>query len=722
MIQGPGVSNPGLSGRLLESRYRVGAVIARGGMSTVYRGVDTRLDRAVAIKVMHAGYAADPEFVDRFHREARAAAGLRSPHVVAVYDQGTDVTADQSTVFLVMELIDGGTLRDLLRSGPLDVPATLAVLEPVLAALAAAHAAGLVHRDVKPENVLISSRGEVKVADFGLVRSTGAQTRATGNVILGTVAYLSPEQVATGASDARSDVYSAGLVGYEMLTGHPPFDGDNAINVAYQHVHTDVPPVTDEAPNVPLELDELILAATRRDPDRRPRDAAAFLAAVVSVRTRLRLPRVLVPTPRPRAPAAEFTNAPTDRAGRGGTRLLPAVGPAADVTGQATTTRVAPDRNRSGRYTADMLDAQQRRKRRWRRWLIAGAVIVLLAVAAALGGWWLGSGRWATMPATVGMDRQHAVDAVQAAGLQASLAAAPDDSAAAGSVMRTDPSAGVRRPRGSETTLVVSTGRPTVPAIAAGTTVGAATTQLTAARLTARTDATQDQFNASVAVGSVVGTNPASGTRLTIGAPVTLIRSKGKAPVAVPDVAGKSVEDAQNALVAHGFTLGKDEKRFNADLADGSVLGSDPAEGVLAPVGSAVSLIRANSLTVPDVRGRTADDARAALRSQGFTPTDGTPTFDSGVPSGSVVGTDPVAGTRIDPANPTVAVNSSTAVTVPPVVGLSRSDAEQALTNLGLVADYSSFLTFGSSTVYSQNPHAGDLVAPGSTIELSLLP
>ena len=720
MTEGPGAKSPGLSGRVLEGRYRVGAVIARGGMSTVYRGMDTRLDRAVAIKVMHAGYAADPDFVDRFHREARAAAGLRSPHVVAVYDQGTDFTSDQSAVFLVMELIDGGTLRDLLRSGPLDVPVTLAVLEQVLAALAAAHAAGLVHRDVKPENVLISSRGEVKVADFGLVRTTGAQTRATGNVILGTVAYLSPEQVATGASDARSDVYSAGLVAYEMLTGHPPFDGDNAINVAYKHVHTDVPPVTDEAPNVPLELDELILAATRRDPDRRPRDAAAFLAAVIGVRTRLRLPRVLVPTPQPRAAASSA--APTDRAGRGGTRLMPAVGPHTDLIGQATTARVAADRARSGPPSTDALDAQRRRKRRWRRWLVASAVIVLLAVAAALGGWWLGSGRWATMPATVGLDRQHAVAMVQAAGLTAGLTTAADDTVADGSVVRTDPTAGTRRPRGSETTLVVSTGRPAVPAIAVGTTVDLATTALTAARLTARTDTTQDQYSVSVAAGLVVGTAPVSGTRVKIGTPITLIRSKGKAPVAVPEVAGKSLDDAQNALMARGFTLGKDEKRFSADVADGSVLSSDPASGVLAPSGSAVSLVRASSLTVPDVRGQTAQDARATLRSHGFTPTDGIPTFDSAVAGGSVMGTDPVAGTRIDPANPTVALNTSTAVTVPPVVGLSRSDAEQQLSDLGLTADYSSFLTFGSSTVYSQNPHAGDLVAPGSAVELSLLP
>ena len=208
------------SGTVLEGRYRVGALIARGGMSMVYRGVDLRLDRPVAIKVMSPQYVSDPAFLSRFEREARLAASLGHAGVVAVYDQGRD----GDLVFLVMELVDGGTLRDLLREqGSLSVPVTMSILEPLLAALGAAHAAGLVHRDVKPENVLISAQGAVKIADFGLVRAVSSQTMATGDVILGTVAYLSPEQVATGAADARSDVYAAGVMAYEMLTGQPPY-------------------------------------------------------------------------------------------------------------------------------------------------------------------------------------------------------------------------------------------------------------------------------------------------------------------------------------------------------------------------------------------------------------------------------------------------------------------------------------------------------------------
>lgn len=286
------------SGTVLDGRYRLGAMIARGGMSTVYRGLDTRLDRPVAVKVMSPQYVADPTFLSRFEREARLAASLGHPGVVAMYDQGQD----GDLVFLVMELVDGGTLRDLIRErGPLPVPVVLAVLDPLLDALAAAHAAGLVHRDVKPENVLISARGSVKIADFGLVRAVGSQTVATGDVILGTVAYLSPEQVATGVSDARTDVYAAGIVAFEMLTGRPPFEGDNPMSVAYQHVHSDVPAPSTRVDDVPAQLDELIVAATARNPDDRPRDASAFLAELRDVRTALHLPIVPVPIPvRPR--------------------------------------------------------------------------------------------------------------------------------------------------------------------------------------------------------------------------------------------------------------------------------------------------------------------------------------------------------------------------------------------------------------------------------------
>lgn len=277
-------------GGLLEQRYRVDSVLARGGMSTVYRGRDTRLDRDVAIKVMDPHLTADPAFVARFEREARAAAQLHHPAVVSVHDQGVD--GDQ--VYLVMELIDGGNLRDLLNQrGKLAPAVALSILGPVLSALGAAHRAGLVHRDVKPENVLIGPGGQVKVADFGLARAIAENGVTSDSEILGTVAYLSPEQVETGVADARSDVYSAGIVLYEMLAGQAPYRGDTAISVAYQHVNSDVPSV----PEIPLALDTLVRKATRRDPALRPANADAFLAELERVGSELGLSPQPVPVP-----------------------------------------------------------------------------------------------------------------------------------------------------------------------------------------------------------------------------------------------------------------------------------------------------------------------------------------------------------------------------------------------------------------------------------------
>src|SRR3954470_3555260 len=293
------VADP-LLGRLLDDRYEIRRRLAVGGMATVYAAIDTRLDRPVAVKVMHPALAADEEFVARFRREAKAAARLSSPAVVNVTDQGQD----GGTVFLVMELVQGRTLRDRLRAeGTLAPAQALAVLDPVLEALGAAHAAGYVHRDVKPENVLMADDGRVKVGDFGLARAVDASplTSTTG-LLLGTVAYLHPEQVRRGVADARTDVYASGVLLFEMLTGRPPFEGDTALSVAYQHLHDRVPLPSALRPEVPDELDELVATATEPDPDNRPVDAAAMLDDLRHIATSLppasvvRLREVVVPS------------------------------------------------------------------------------------------------------------------------------------------------------------------------------------------------------------------------------------------------------------------------------------------------------------------------------------------------------------------------------------------------------------------------------------------
>ncbi|OBG96760.1 serine/threonine protein kinase [Mycobacterium sp. E3251] len=280
---------------LLDGRYLVQAKIASGGTSTVYRGLDTRLDRPVAVKVMDSRYAGDEQFLTRFQREARTVARLKDPGLVAVYDQGLDARHP----FLVMELIEGGTLRELLAErGPMPPYAVTAVLRPVLGGLAAAHRAGLVHRDVKPENVLISDDGDVKIADFGLVRAVAAAGITSTSVILGTAAYLSPEQVRHGDASPRSDVYSAGILTYELLTGRTPFTGDSALSIAYQRLDTDVPPPSAAIDGVPPQFDEFVRRATARDPGDRFADAIEMGAELDAIAEELALPDFRVPAPR----------------------------------------------------------------------------------------------------------------------------------------------------------------------------------------------------------------------------------------------------------------------------------------------------------------------------------------------------------------------------------------------------------------------------------------
>ena len=284
-----------LVGAVLDGRYRVELMIATGGMSAVYRGLDLRLDRPVALKIMESRYAGDHQFLTRFQREARAVARLKDPGLVAVYDQGID----GQHPFLVMELIEGGTLRELLRErGPMPPHAVAAVLRPVLGGLAVAHRAGLVHRDIKPENVLISDDGDVKIADFGLVRAVAEAKITSTSVILGTAAYLSPEQVSTGDAGPRSDVYSVGILAYELLTGVTPFTGDSALAIAYQRMDNDVSPPSRMIAGVPAQFDELVARATAREPADRYADAQDMAGELDAIVDELGLPPFRVPAPR----------------------------------------------------------------------------------------------------------------------------------------------------------------------------------------------------------------------------------------------------------------------------------------------------------------------------------------------------------------------------------------------------------------------------------------
>ncbi len=512
-----------LTGVLLEGRYRVGELLAVGGMSRVYRGTDTRLDRAVAVKVMDSRLAADPAFRGRLEREARAMARIEHPGVIDVHDQGEHGAGPEPLVYLVMELVEGATLRELIvERGALDVAEALAVLEPVLAALAAAHREGLAHRDVKPENVLISHTGTIKVADFGLVTAAATSRATTAGMIMGTPAYLSPEQVVGEGVGPRTDVYAAGVLLFELLTGRPPFGGDNALSVAYRHVNSDVPPPSTLVPRLPPELDALVARATRRAAEDRPADAATMLFAVRGVRAALGIPAVPVPVP---ASARAATGRPAT-----GTRPTAVVPPGTVPPPRATRALSLPGHVTAGRPAharpADHL-AEPPSRRPWPA-LGVGAV-VLLGVLAGVLGWSWGGGSGVSTPSVVGLAEPDAQRALTEAGLYGVVTERHDDTVPSGVVAASDPVAGTEVRSGSRVTLTVSTGRPRVPPIPVGSPVAAAEGLLRQAGLTSRLDEAARRFHPTAPAGSVIGTVPRAGSELAVGAPVALVLSRGPA-------------------------------------------------------------------------------------------------------------------------------------------------------------------------------------------------
>ncbi|MGY1608769.1 MULTISPECIES: Stk1 family PASTA domain-containing Ser/Thr kinase [unclassified Geodermatophilus] len=644
-------------GLVLEGRYRLEERLARGGMSTVYAATDLRLHRTVAVKVMAEHLAHDPTFVGRFTREARAAAMLSHPNVVSVSDQGSD----QGLVFLVMELVRGRTLRDLLQArGRLTVAEAFAVLEPVLAGLAAAHRAGIVHRDVKPENVLIGHDGTVKVADFGLARAlTGTgQTSHTGGVLIGTVAYLSPEQLERGRADARSDVYAAGLVLFEMLTGHPPYGGDTPLAVAYQHVHHDVPLPSSEVPAVPWQVDELVKRTTRREPAVRPLDAGSFLADLEDVRTDLGLARVPVPTGR--SSAGPATIRPTNRPARRhpsepasdepGTAVLGSGRSGSTAGGRAGRTSMLPGMGAGptadvgGRRPAPALRPGLAPHLRRRRARLALAVVLLLAVTVGAVGWWMGSGRWTQVPEIVGSDRAAAVDLLQGADLDPVFAEDQfSEDVPEGVVISADPEGG-EAIRGTDVELVVSKGpeRFTVDPALVGQPIETVRDRLGGVPIVLTETEVYDE---EVPAGAVTGFDPEPGTELRRDQPVTVSVSLGRAPVGVPNVVGQGADAAQANLEDLGFTVVRTEGR-SADVATGAVMAVSPAPGQEAPYGSEVTIqvsIGVPQVTVPDVTGQRAADATAALEAAGLQVT--TSTFITG---DRVYRQSPAGGTVVD--------------------------------------------------------------------------
>ncbi|MEO6083634.1 MAG: Stk1 family PASTA domain-containing Ser/Thr kinase [Umezawaea sp.] len=655
-------SGTNVIGGLLEHRYRVDRVLAHGGMSTVYRGVDTRLDRAVAIKVMDPQFSADRAFVARFEQEARTAARLKHPGIVAVHDQGVDrASSDGEHVFLIMELIEGGTLRDLITErGTLSTPLALSALEPVLSALAAAHQAGLVHRDVKPENVLIGHDGVVKVADFGLVRAVASVSTTSDSTILGTVAYLSPEQVATGAADSRSDVYAAGIMLYEMLTGVTPYVGDTAISVAYRHVNEDVPPPSTVVPGIPVEVDQLVVRATRRDPLSRPADAAAFLAELERVRIGLGLPKLSVPAPAPgqhdqtvrvrpvqasepaeatlpvlasasAAAATVITRAPRLPGGPVGGPQGPPGGPQGTMALNRTSYQPPPPadppkpavKKRPPRKKTAAEVYEEERKRNKRRFALWVSLVVVLAILVGVTAWWMGSGRYTSVPGVIGNEETSAVALLQGASLKSTVELETSDTVPKNKVLRTDPPEGTEKLRGDSVKVYVSLGKPVVPTVQAGVDPAAAQKDIEQTGLKSALNPDDDAFSDKVPKGKVVTLKPAPGTQVKVGSTVIIVLSKGAEPKPVPNVAGKTKDEAFAELTSLGFEPVEGPSEKNGNVESGRVVRTDPAANTIVPVGGnkkvTVTVSSApTTVTVPQVEGKKLKDAKKQLEDLGL--------------------------------------------------------------------------------------------------------
>ncbi|MFJ6124797.1 Stk1 family PASTA domain-containing Ser/Thr kinase [Streptomyces griseoviridis] len=594
-----------LVGQLLDGRYRVDARIAVGGMATVYRALDTRLDRVLAVKVMHPALAADGTFVDRFIREAKSVARLAHPNVVQVFDQGTDGTY----VYLAMEYVAGCTLRDVLRErGALRPRAALDILEPVLAALGAAHRAGFVHRDMKPENVLIGDDGRVKVADFGLVRSMDTVTH-TNDTVLGTVSYLAPEQIEHGTADPRVDVYACGVVLYEMLTGDRPHAGDSPAIVLYKHIHEDVPPPSAAVPGLAHPLDELTASATARDPGSRPHDAVALLAVALEVRGGLSEAQLDAVPPRETVGARDGSE---DR-----TSVIPR---SLTVPLRTPSDEDDPQVLRTSRLASPAPLPPQRRTAGGRRGPLALVVAVLLVLGVGTGVWYINSGQFTKVPAVLAKTQSEAREKLSDAGLDVGkVTHRYSDTVDKGTVISTDPEPGSRVRDHASVALVVSDGPETVRIPALG---GVA---LDTARERLKKDGLEPgmvtrEFSEDVAKGSVIATDPAAGTERRAGAAVALTVSKGS-PVDVPDVTGEDLADARQELEDAGLTVKVADGQVNSEFDEGQVAAQTPQGDSRLAEGDTVTLTVSKGpeqIEVPDVVGQSVDDATRALRDAGF--------------------------------------------------------------------------------------------------------
>jgi len=597
-----------LTGNLIDGRYQLLRQMDAGGMATIYEAIDTRLDRRVAVKIMHAHLAQDEQFVERFIREAKAAAALSHPNIVSVQDQGWNQSGIPA-VFIVMELVDGHTLREYLNErGKIAITDGIKFLLPVLSALGAAHRLGIVHRDVKPENILVSKEGRIKITDFGLAKGAmiGSTMTAESSVILGSVSYLSPEQVSRGIADSRSDVYSAAITAFEIFTGTKPFEGEEPIQIAFMHVNSRVPRVSSLIPDVPKALDDLIFAATSVDPDERPRDCQIFHSQLLAISQALNpgAPQLSLELDIPIAPMRSKKKKSRGKFAQMTERISLTLPVAASSGTKETTVQVRERRKVSKRV----------RRNRW----IAAGLAVLLGVTT----WWvlIGPGASVKFPSVVGATTEQANSTLTALGLKTvTVEERFDEDIAKGRVISTDPFAGDAIAPGGTVNLVVSKGaeRYTIPTLLK-LTPEAAVNLLSKSPL--KVGEITEVFNANIPKGFVISSNPAQGTKVKRDTVVDLVVSKGVETFDLASFVGTNGEQALNELTAAGFNV-TTTYAFDEKAMPGEVISQQPAAGAPLPKGAAVEIFVSKGsafVYIPNVMRYTQERAVALLEDLGL--------------------------------------------------------------------------------------------------------
>ncbi|MFM1757977.1 MAG: hypothetical protein RL193_554 [Actinomycetota bacterium] len=568
-------------------------------MGTIYEGLDTRLDRKVAVKIMHPHLAQDEEFISRFIREAKAAASLSHPNIVNVMDQGWNQSGIPA-VFLVMELVEGQTLRELIASkGKFSVSETLNYLSPVVSALAAAHQIGIVHRDIKPENILISNDGRIKIADFGLARGTnlGQTMTAEASVILGSVSYLSPEQVQRGISDSRSDIYSVGVMAFEMLTGKRPHISDSPLQIAYLHVNEDIPKISSKGIKLPKELDELIYSATSRNPDDRPKDAGVLSAALRNIQIKF-------------DPTKQQMSLELDLPVRTQITKASKVSAKPEIIEEELTREITKPVKRE-----KVKPEKVRRERKSRKGL--AKVAIVLAIAVGFGGWWtmIGPGSKVTVPSLIGGTMEDAANLLTPVGLVSEVASQEfNEEISKGIIISTNPEAGAKIDEGGLVRITLSKGpeRYLIPSVAQ-LTVEAATKILSSIPIA--DPVIQEVFNNKIPKGFVIGTEPTNGAQVRRGAGIKLIVSKGVEQITLINFVNKSGEEALNTLTEAGFKVSS-KYVFSETVPLGAVVSQLPSEVKGYPKGSSVALSISKGsayVFVPNVYSLSESKAKSIL-------------------------------------------------------------------------------------------------------------